>query len=160
MRAVNVYGAGVLSDTVSQRLSNIPGKPAMVTVTLSVTDIIIAWVKPDENFESITAYAIELRTHDGNWVTDSTNCDASQEPNFSNRNCVIPMVDIVPLTSLTIDTMIKARVKAYNSNGWGEPSEPNIEGQVVHTVPLQMDPITTNLMTDVSNTEVTIGWTS
>lgn len=68
------------------------------------------------------------------------------------------MVEIAPLTSLTIDTMIKARVTAFNSNGWGEPSEPNISGQVVHTVPLQMDPVTIDPITDVTNLEVTVHW--
>ena len=100
----------------------------MVSVTLSDTNVLFAWTKPDENFSSITAYNLELRKHDGSWVTDSVNCDASQEPALSSLSCEIPMVEIAPLTSLTIDVAIKARVTAYNSNGWGEPSEPNIEG--------------------------------
>ena len=77
VRAVNIYGPGTLSDPVSQTVSNVPGKPAMVSVTLSDTNVLFAWAKPDENFSSITAYNLELRKHDGSWVTDSVNCDAS-----------------------------------------------------------------------------------
>ena len=108
----------------------------MVTVSLSGTSVLFEWNEPDDNYEPISAYRLELRTHDGQWVTDHTNCDAGQDPVFSSRSCEIPMVEVAPLTSLAIDELIKARVTAYNSNGWGEPSEPNIDGQVLHTVPL------------------------
>lgn len=130
----------------------------MVSVTLVGTDVQINWSEPDSNFSVITDYLVELLTYDGSWVTDAVNCDGGQEPNFSSRNCRIPMIDIAPLTSFTIDTLIKARVSAFNANGWSEPSEPNIDGQVVHTVPLQMEPITVDLNTEVSNTEVTMNW--
>ena len=152
VRALNIYGQGDFSTPISQRLSNIPNKPSMVTVTLVGTDVQIAWVAPDSNFSPINDYLVELMTHSGDWVTDLTNCDGGLEPNFSSLNCQIPMVDIAPLTSLTIDTLIRARVSAHNANGWSEPSEPNISGQVVHTVPLQMDPVSIDPVADVSNT--------
>ena len=100
----------------------------MVTITLDGTDVQIAWTKPDFNFSPISDYLVELLMYDGSWVTDTVNCDGGQEPNFSNFNCKIPMIEIAPLTSFTIDTLIRARVSAYNANGWSEPSEPNIEG--------------------------------
>lgn len=66
----------------------------MVSVTLVGTDVIIGWQKPDENFAEITSYAIELRAQDGSWVSDNINCDGGEEPNFTNLNCAIPMIDI------------------------------------------------------------------
>lgn len=77
VRALNVYGAGEFSETISQRMSNVPGKPVMVTVDLQGTDVLISWTQPDENFEPITSYKIDLRTHDDQWIVDTTNCDAS-----------------------------------------------------------------------------------
>ena len=43
VRAINIYGEGEFSDTISQLLSNVPGKPASVTVTLVGTDVLIEW---------------------------------------------------------------------------------------------------------------------
>ena len=94
----------------------------MVIVTLTGIDVKIAWLKPNENFEPITSYAVELLKQDGSWATENTYCDASQDPNFSNLNCVIPMAVIGPLTLQPIDSVIKARVKAFNIRGWGDPS--------------------------------------
>ena len=68
------------------------------------------------------------------------------------------MVDITSLTSLSIDSLIKARVIAFNINGQGEPSEPNIVGQVVHTVPVQMEPVSIDPVTGVTNTKIFMSW--
>ena len=84
----------------------------MVTVALDGTDVRLSWNAPNDNFSTITAYKVELQKHDNTWVTDLTNCDASQGSVFSSKTCIIPMIEIAPLTSLTIDDPIKAKVSA------------------------------------------------
>jgi len=55
----------------------------MATVTTSVDSstghIKISWVAPSENYNTITAYKIEIEKSDGSaFSEDLTNCDGSQ----------------------------------------------------------------------------------
>ena len=119
-------------------MSNIPSRPDFVTVEHDGTDVRFSWTAPNDNFETITAYKLEIRNHNNEWIINTEHCDASQGDAFTGRTCKIPMIELATLTSLVIDTPIKARVHAFNSNGWSEPSEPNIDanGAVIHSVPL------------------------
>lgn len=67
------------------------------------------------------------------------------------------MINIPTLTNLAVDTLIQVRVRAENNNGFGEYSEKNTVGQVVHTVPLKM-PDLTYLFTEITNTEIIVHW--
>lgn len=55
--------------------------------------------------------------------------------------------------SLSLNTLIRAKVRAHNTNGYGSYSQPNIVGEVALTVPdiitdLAADPLTSDI-TDI-----------
>ena len=73
-----------------------------------------------------------IKTSGGSYVPDLTNCDASDSGIASQLYCEIPMsVFLSSPYSLTPNTLIEAKVKAYNSNGESAFSTPNVAGVVV-----------------------------
>jgi len=116
--AVNIYGPGPFSDEISVLTSDVPDQVAIPTVSIVGTDVQISWGEPINNFEPITAYEIVLLTSTGNQVNDLTNCDGSQAAKVTARVCLIPMSQVINLTGLTQGSLIQARIRAYNANGW------------------------------------------
>ena len=45
------------------------------------------------------------------------------------------MTTIISSTSLTVDALIRAKVRAKNNKGWGDYSELNSAGATVETIP-------------------------
>lgn len=52
------------------------------------------------------------------------------------------MLTLKTLLSLSIDTLIQARVSAYNSNGWGSTSQINTSGATIESTPGTMSAVT------------------
>jgi len=67
------------------------------------------------------------------------------------------MISIPALTNLAVDILIQVRVRAKNPNGFGEYSEKNTVGQVVHTIPQQMPPVT-YVFNEITNTQIVVHW--
>jgi len=159
VRAYNIYGYGDFSAELSVKASDVPGNLNIPTVTLDGIDVKITWEAPDNHDETIDAYEVLFKKADGTYVEDTVNCDASSDPVFSALTCSIPMIEIPTLTSRTVDTVIQAKVRAQNVNGWSAYSEPNSIGQVVHTIPLTMDPVT-YVYAEITNTQTQFHWTA
>lgn len=59
---------------------------------------------------------------------------------MSNMYCIIPITSLtVSPYSLQVGDLIRFKVRAYNSRGWGEWSVANSEGVLAQKVPSQMD---------------------
>jgi len=79
VRAGNIYGYGVFSEEYEFKASQEPQQIASESISTanSGTDIVITWEAPDDNFDTITQYLIELRESDGETFTEAAECDGS-----------------------------------------------------------------------------------
>lgn len=144
VRAINIYDIGEFSTSLSVIAADVPGKPNIAAVTLDGTQVRITWLKPEDHYGEITAYQVLLRKADLTYVEYILRCDGSINPALSALTCTIPMLEIKPLTGITLNTLIQAIVRARNFKGWGDFSEPNVVGVTLKSLPNKMSVITIN----------------
>jgi hypothetical protein len=137
VRARNIYGDGDFSPELVVLASDRPGAVAIPSVTIGAadTDVTIAWAAPDDHSAAIDAYEVHLRVSDGTYTAA---CDGSDAAIRAARSCAVPMATARSLTGLAVDSLLRVRVRAQNSNGWGAYSELNTAGATVEDVPGQL----------------------
>lgn len=120
VRAQNSFDWGTYSDSVIITASTVPDViSSAVTTTLIGSDVKIVWVAPTSNGATITAYQIVILQSDGTTYSESSYCDGSSSTIVSNMYCNVPITVLRSSPySLTYGTLIKAKVRAYNSKGW------------------------------------------
>lgn len=91
IRARNKYGYGTWSSILSTKAANVPGKPVAPSTSISNTNVMISWIKPNEGSASITEYSIEI-LEDNSLTTFHTvipECDGSLSTIVSTLQCFI-----------------------------------------------------------------------
>lgn len=138
VRAKNTHGWGAYSSELSVLVSGVPDQPSAPTTALSNLDVRVSWTAPGANFGGITAYELAIEDTNGARVTESTYCDGSTEPVFSERFCAVPMAHLWSAYGLVLGDLVAASVRAYGVNGWSAWSPSTASGVTVETVPTQM----------------------
>ena len=138
VKACNIYGCGLASDAITVRTSDVPDQIDTLTTSIEGTDVKVAWLEPDANFEPILEYEVVFEASNDAYVTDSTNCDG-QDPSVTE--CLIPMDQMISLTGLSQGALIVARVRARNANGWALLSQENIAGALIEVVPHKVETV-------------------
>jgi hypothetical protein len=95
----------------------------------------------------------------GAYVTELTHCDGSTAGIVSAMTCSVPMSLIRTLTLLPRDSLIRAKVRAYNARGTGQYSEINTAGATIETEPTNLSVVTINAAA-TSNTATEVDWTA
>ena len=146
VRAHNIYGAGAFSSELVVVASDKHDKVDIPTVTIGTADtnVAISWTKPDEHSATIDAYEIQVQKADGSFEA-SSDCNGALQTVVDNLSCTIAMTNLVTLTSLPVDSVIKVRIRAHNGGGWGDYSETNTGTATIETFPAQMPPPVFNL---------------
>lgn len=67
------------------------------------------------------------------------------------------MTDILALTGLSVDTLIQVKVRAHNSDGWGDYSEINTSGATIETTPSAMSTLSYSA-SSTTNTAIDLTW--
>ncbi len=75
--AKNIYGYGEISDPVTINPSDVPSKVAIPDVTISGANVLVDWVKPNENFATIDLYEIVFLKSDAFYGKDNINCNGN-----------------------------------------------------------------------------------
>ena len=114
----------------------------MVT-TQTNRDIELRWTAPFNNYESIDAFQVLVKTSTGtdSYEEERTHCagDSAAIMAMSTPACLIPVAVLTAAPfSLSAGATVVARVLAHNARGWGLPSTPNDVGGIITTVPHQM----------------------
>lgn len=139
MRSKNKWGWSSYSSVTSIKAASEPDQPNAPTTAISGTGVHIQWTAPNDLGESITAYLIEIKDSGGIYRTETSNCNGAVNPVLSALACTIPMTTLSSAPfSLTLGTLIEARVTAINAVGTGLASDPNTSGALIRTVPSQM----------------------
>ncbi len=166
LRARNIYGyASSISTVVSVTAIDVPDSvpiPSVVIGTgVDATKVSITWNNPAQTHGSaVDQYEVQFRTSTGTYVTDSScNPSSALSSQFTSRTCLISMSTIRTITGQTVDQLIRVRVRAHNSRGWGSYSEINTSGATIETEPLVMSGLGHDL-TAMTNTAVKLTWTA
>jgi len=125
------------------------------TVTVSGINVRVSWTAPNSNGSPITAYKIRLLESDGDYSEVLASCDGSNALIISQIFCDIPMSTLraAPF-SLSYGAVVRARVSAFNANGWNTESLDNVIGPSIQTAPTQMSAPTRGSLTSEYQIEV------
>jgi len=126
VRALNAIGWGSYSATVTIIPSEEPDKVDPPTVSVVGSNVKIEWNVPDDHGAAITAYQIKVLESDDLTYSESAYCDGTATSVVTNALCFIPMTALHSSPfSLPYDELIEVIVRAENSRGWGQFSDPN-----------------------------------
>jgi hypothetical protein len=73
----NLYGYSDLSAELEVICSTVPDQMVNPVSSIVGSDVLITWIKPNENGATITAYKIEIRHKDGTYSQEMANCDGT-----------------------------------------------------------------------------------
>ena len=118
----------------------------------------VRWDEPDSNHADILRYRVTLLQSDGNYSEETLYCDASAVLIRLQRFCLIrhSVLTQEPF-SLTYDTLIQAKIEAFNRNGWSDPSDPNEASLLqdrIQTVPTVPTTLISGSLTNVQQIEL------
>jgi len=152
--AKNVYGTGTTSNTVSISAIDVPGKMSIPSVANSGTNIVVTYTKPAIHSSDVTAYDVQFLKSDS--TTGSLTCS---ESSATALTCTVLTSSVKTLTSLSVDTLVRVKVRAQNSKGWGSYSEYNTAGALVQDVPSVMNAPTV-VSASITTTSIPLSWTA
>lgn len=112
-----------------------PEAPSAPVTTNNGIDVDISWTIPVDNGAEITSYTISLKKSDGQFVTETTNCDGSDSIIFQARLCTVPLSTLTAEPfALVFGNSIEAKIFATNIKGDSQES-PEGNGATIIRVP-------------------------
>jgi hypothetical protein len=106
---------------------------AIVETSIEGTRFKLAWVAPFDNYEPISRYEIMIRKPDGTFYKDEVNCPGLP---VDQNYCYIEMDTLRVDSGLVQGDLVRAKIRAFNLNGWGAFSQLNFIGSLIETRPL------------------------
>jgi hypothetical protein len=142
--AVNKYGPGLYSETLTVVAAQAPDQPDAPQTETFGFYVKLTWTAPTENNAPITHYQVLLEESDGEFVENKSLCDGSTV-DLSALECLIPMTAF-RLEPYLMDQgdIVKAKVIAFNERGQSLQSNENSSGSEIEIEPHQV----TNLRQD------------
>jgi len=128
VRAKNVYGYGPFSAEVTLQASTVPGIINAVTSGYATyPNIEISWNAPSSNGgAAVSKYQILIyNPSTSSYVEDLSYCDGSSFSVMANTKCTFTVNYLMSTYSYSLGEIVKAQVRAYNTNGWASYSSPN-----------------------------------
>ncbi|CDW74138.1 pa14 multi-domain protein [Stylonychia lemnae] len=156
VRAKNIYGYGPFSDEITILPQDVPDQVDIPLVQISGTNVNITWSKPFLRYSELDQYQVQFQKSNGDYQSHS-NCDGSLQAIKETRTCLVAMTDIITFTGLTVDTLIKVRVRSKNQIEWGPYSQVNQAGATIEIKPTQMEAPTFALSSS-SNNNLQVQW--
>lgn len=142
MSAKNIYDWGPQSAVLIIAAAGVPEQMEIPVTAIDPSNprnILVTWVEPYDNSDAIIEYDIVFRrTTDGIYL--GVNECVSIKP-LLVLSCSVPITVFtnVATFNLLYNDLVKVRVRARNTNSWGDYSESNISGARIQTKPVQMN---------------------
>jgi hypothetical protein len=138
-----------------------PAQPFAPVTSIDASNggVVITWTAPDARGAAITAYKVEIANKAQTAWSEVASCDGSAPAIRDALRCVVAMdVFTDPATfGYLFDDVVYVRVKATNSYGYGELSDPcDDTGARIRVVPTKMQAPTEDLSS--TDTQVTLHW--
>jgi hypothetical protein len=125
VRAINKYGVGPFTNSISVQTSQPPAQPAAPKLEVVGGYVNISWTEPFANYKPVLDYQILIETSVTNtFIERKALCDGAIQA--VNKYCLVDMHDLraAPF-GLTSTTLVRAKVLARNERGWSDPSGAN-----------------------------------
>jgi hypothetical protein len=114
----NIVGYSLPSEPLTLHASQVPDKPEVPTTVIEGDSIRFSWQAPHDGHSAITGYTLKIKQHDGVFIEEPVNCDASQSVVVEQLTCLVPIARvIVEPYLLPWGTNVGAIVSASNSKG-------------------------------------------
>jgi len=99
-----------------------------------------------------------IKQADGVYSEETVNCNAATDPVFSAAYCDVPLTVLrASPYSLTLGTLVQAKVKATNVIGDSAFSQENTAGATIETEPGVVNTLEMNILTS-TNEQVVLEW--
>jgi hypothetical protein len=139
VRAHNAHGWGEESDITVIVAAQSPETPDPPSSTVHNHFVKISWTAPYENSAPIIGYRIYVSDANGEFLQETTYCDAEREPVFSQLYCEIPMANLhLEPYSLQFGDEVLVKVQASNTYGDSGISDVSSSNAKIQTVPEQV----------------------
>lgn len=152
--AVNVYGEGESSSSVSIKVATKPLQMNAPVIQYSSVDVALTFEFPESSGQQVTDFEISFSS-DGTTYTEQTAlCDGSDPTVIQETYCTFTMSQLLSFGFEAGDPVL-AKARAYNSYGWGDLSEVSNSDVLVQVEPNAP----TNLaLTNVDATTLSLSW--
>jgi hypothetical protein len=134
--ARNIHGNGATSSIVAIKAASVPEAPAAATTTIENIYLKIDWTDPSSNSATIDGYEVWIENVNSSFVNESTYCNGfSNSVILQDSYCLVPMSYLRSTYGLTLGTLIRVKVRAHNTYGYGPYSPVNTAGELIQTGP-------------------------
>ena len=133
VRAHNVHGWGPFSQITKIKSTSVPEQPQPPTTLIRNQSVKIAWVAPFDSYAALTEYTVLIAHSDLVTYSDVlTYCDGANPVTFALQACEIPLEVLMSSPFwLAPGDQVLAKVKAANSVGFSQLSEPTSSGALI-----------------------------
>lgn len=131
--AQNVIGWGTFSSVSSIKAASRPSKIATVTTAIENQYVKISWSYPTDNYDTVTAYDIQIQAANSSFLNQATYCDGNQTAIVTNRYCHVPMTILreTGTFNLAYNSLVVVRIRARNTIERGDFSDVNAVGAMI-----------------------------
>jgi len=142
LSAKNIYDWGPKSALLIVVAAGVPEQMEVPVTSIDLSNpknILVTWVEPYDNSDTINEYEIVFRRNtDGIYV--GVNECVSIKP-LLVLSCSVPITVFTDVATFNLlyNDLVKVRVRARNTNDWGDYSESNISGARIQTKPMKMN---------------------
>jgi hypothetical protein len=118
VEARNSFGYSAFSSVASILCAAVPSTPTTPTTTADGGDVVISWVKPNNNGLTITSYTITIETSIGTYETELTDCNGSSVTIVTNVECSVPFTTLI-VSPFNLDQGDSIKVLIIATNAYG-----------------------------------------
>ena len=127
----NIYDWSPVSELLEVAAAGVPEQTEVPTTEIDPDNgqnVLVSWTTPYDNSDPIIAYEIVFRRVTDGLYEAVDEC-VSEDPTLV-LSCSIPITVFTEVSTfnLAYNDLIKVRVRARNTNDWGDFSESNIDG--------------------------------
>lgn len=102
-----------------------------VTTQTVMTTMVVSWDAASDSGEEVDAYDVQLMNMAGQFVNDAM-CSGAIE---NGLLCLFSHDYLLLTYSFPVGHIVQFRVRAHNTNGWGQWSQSNTGDAYIQTVP-------------------------
>jgi hypothetical protein len=135
-RVKNMFGFSInYSPEVEIKSAKSPNTPTDVQTSIVGHDVKIAWTAPDNNYDTITRYEVQIRNSELDWIENTLTCDGADETIKQNTECYVSLLSLLSgQYNLLQGENVNIRVAATNNIGTSDFE--TVVGVLIETVPL------------------------
>ena len=120
IRAANIYGYGLYSNSTTIKTLAVPDQMSPVTTSNIVNNIAVTWSYPNDNLAPVDFYDVQILDPITNvYTSDTSYCNGSDPTIIANRVCTIPLTYLRSQYQYALFDLVEIKIRAHNIIGYG-----------------------------------------